>query len=179
VAVDNYLTSLGGSGLGVYTSARTHNGNYGLYFLADQTLWREHGKEDKAGQGLVGFFRVAEAPKNRNLAQLGVDGGLVYKGLIPGRDWDTLALGVSYLEMSSEIRRAQEDINATLASVGQSPAFSVLADYEAVIELSYKFQLAAWWTVQPSIQRVLHPGGRTLSDTPDATVFILQTTLRF
>jgi porin len=181
VAVDNYLASIGSSGLGVFTAAtaRQHSGNYGIYFLADQTLWREQGKDDKAQQGLVGFFRVAEAPKNENIAQFGVDGGLVYKGLIPSRDWDTLALGVSYLEMSREIRRAQQDINSTLISLGGSPYFTHLADYEAVIELSYKFQLAAWWTLQPSIQRVIHPGGRLLADTPDSTVFILMTTLRF
>jgi porin len=179
VAVDNYLASIGQSGLGVYTSATTHQGNYGLYFLADQTLWRENGKDDKAQQGLAGFFRASEAPKNRNLAQLGVDGGLVYKGLIPGRDWDTLALAASYLEVSSDIRHAQEDINSTLVSFGSTPYFTALADYEGVIELSYKFQVSAWWTLQPSIQRVIHPGGRILSDTPDSTVFILQTTLRF
>jgi porin len=81
--------------------------------------------------------------------------------------------------MSSEIRRAQEDLNSTLLSVGSTPFFTALADYEAVVELSYKFQVAAWWTVQPSIQRVFHPGGRVFSDTADSTVFILQTTLRF
>ena len=64
-------------------------------------------------------------------------------------------------------------------SLGGTPYFTHLADYETVVELSYKFQVAAWWTVQPSIQRVIHPGGRTLNDTPDATIFILQTTLRF
>src|SRR2546421_55598 len=118
-------------------------------------------------------------PKVRKLAQLGVDGGLVYKGLIPGRDWDTLALAASYLEISDEVRRAQADINSTLVSFGSTPYFTHLADYEAVIELSYKFQMAAWWTVQPCVERVIHPGGRLIANTPDSTVFILQTTLRF
>jgi len=118
VAVDNYLASIGQPGLGVFTSARTRNGNYGVYFLADQTLWREKGKDDQAQQGLVGFFRVAGAPSDRNLAQLGIDGGLVYKGLIPGRDWDTLALAGSYLEISDDLHRAQKDINSILVSLG-------------------------------------------------------------
>ena len=179
VAVDNYLASIGQPGLGVFTTARRHSGNYGIYFLADQTLWRERGKDDPAQQGLVGFFRAAGAPSDRNLAQLGIDGGFVYKGLIPGRDWDTLALAASYLEISDDLHRAQRDINSTLASVGAPPFFTHLADYETVVELSYKLQVAAWWTVQPSIQRVIHPGARTLNDIPDATVFILQTTLRF
>jgi len=160
--------------------ARTHEGNYGLYLLADQMLWREIGKEDVARQGLVGFFRVATAPEDRNLASFGVDGGLVYKGLIPSRDWDTIGLAGSYMEISDDLSRAQKDINSSLAAnFGLPPAFTKLADYEAVIEANYKAQLTAWWTVQTSLQRVIHPGGRVQADIPDAWVLILQTTLRF
>ena len=158
----------------------THAGDYGAYFLAEQQLFRERAKSDPAKQGLVGFFRVEGAPADRNLAQFGVDGGLVYKGLIPGRDWDTLALGLSYLEISDDIRRGQQNANAFAASLGAPAPFGKLADYEGVIELSYKAQLTAWWTLQPSIQRVLHPGGQISPNAPgDAWVFILQTTLRF
>ncbi len=160
--------------------AKTHDGNYGLYFLADQVLWRENSPaEDPAGQGLVGFFRVAGAPKDRNLAQFGIDGGLVYKGLIPSRDWDTLGLAASYMEISDDLHRAQRDINRTLTGLGAPSAFRKLADYETVIEASYKAQMTAWWTLQPSVQRVFHPGGRVVADIPDAWVFIIQTTLRF
>ncbi|MGH7953512.1 MAG: carbohydrate porin [Limisphaerales bacterium] len=156
-----------------------HQYNYGAYFLAEQQLYREIGKDDPAQQGLVGFFRVAGAPADRNLAQFGVDGGLVYKGLIPKRDWDTLGLAASYLEISDDIRHAQRDINTLAVGLGGSPPFAKLADYEGVIELNYKAQLTAWWTIQPSLQRVFHPGGRISADIPDAWVFIVQTTLRF
>src|SRR6185503_9231240 len=79
---------------------RTHSGNYGLYLLADQMLFREVEKDDPAQQGVAGFFRVGWAPEDRNLASLGIDGGLVYKGLIPTRDWDTLGVAASYLQIS-------------------------------------------------------------------------------
>jgi len=158
---------------------RLHEYNYGAYFLAEQQLYREIGKDDPSQQGLVGFFRVAGAPPDRNLAQLGVDSGLVYKGLIPKRDWDTLSLGISYLEISDDIRRAQHDVNVLAVGGGGSPPFAKLADYEGVIEFSYKAQMTAWWTIQPSLQRVFHPGGRISTDIPDAWVFIIQTTLRF
>ncbi|HWV98740.1 MAG TPA: carbohydrate porin [Candidatus Acidoferrum sp.] len=154
-----------------------HKGNYGIYFLAEQQLFRETDKSDPAKQGLLGFFRVGAAPADRNLAQLGIDGGLVYKGLIPNRDWDTIAFGASYLQMSDDIRHAQRDANATALAFGAPPPFPQLADYETVLEVSYKAQLTAWWTLQPSLQRVFHPGGSAAI--PDATVFILQTTLRF
>jgi porin len=167
-------------GFGLITGpARFRDGNYGLYFLADQTLWREASKEDPARQGLTGFFRTAYAPKDRNLAQLGIDGGVVYKGLIPSRDWDTLGLAISYLEISDDLRDAQRDINGAFVAGGFPAPFTKLADHETVIELSYKAQLTAWWTLQPSIQRVFHPGGRVLSDIPDAWAFVLQTALRF
>jgi porin len=173
-AFDNILAGLGAPPFGVFPNPATHKGNYGLYFLADQMLWREIGKDDPAQQGLAGFFRLGYAPPDRNLAQFGADGGLVYKGLIPTRDWDTLAIGASYLEISDDLKRAQRDINKVVPG-----AFTKIADYEAVLELSYKAQMTAWWTVQPSLQRVFHPGGRVSANIPDAWVFIVQTTLRF
>jgi porin len=177
-AFDNVLAALGQTPLGIFPNPRTHSGNYGAYFLADQVLWREVGKDDPAQQGLVGFFRVAGAPSDRNLASWGIDGGLVYKGLIPTRDWDTLALAGSYLEISDDLRRAQRDLNDLIVGMGGAAPFTHLADYEAVIELSYKAQLTAWWTLQPSVQRVFHPGARVLADIPDAWVVIVQTSLR-
>jgi porin len=83
------------------------------------------------------------------------------------------------MEISDDLSDAQRDINALIIGGGGPAPFSKIADYEAVIELSYKAQLTAWWTLQPSIQRVFHPGGRILADIPDAWAFVLQTTLRF
>ena len=60
---------------------------------------------------------------------------------------------------------------------GAPAPFPNVSDYEAAIELSYKLQLTAWWTLQPDFQYVFHPGGS--ANVPDAVVFILQTTLRF
>lgn len=147
---------------------------YGLYFLVDQTLYREADKEDPAQQGLVGFFRLTGAPPDRNLTEFSIDGGLVYKGLIPTRDYDSIALAGSYLKMSEDIRSGQETVNAV--APGFFPDDS-LVDYEAVVELSYKAQMTAWWTLHASVQRAIHPGGSAAI--PDAWVFILASTLRF
>ncbi len=168
------------NGFGLITEpANFTEGNYGFYFVADQTLWREIGKEDPAHQGLVGFFRVATAPKDRNLADLGIDGGLVYKGLIPKRDWDTFAVAFSYLHISEDIADAQRDINAAFAAAAMDAPFTELADYEAVLEISYKAQLTAWFTLQPSVQRVFHPGGYVQGEIPDAWAVIVQAVFRF
>jgi porin len=153
---------------------KTHSGNYGVYLLADQMLYRERDAEDPAKQGLAGFFRVAAAPEDRNLTSFGIDGGLVYKGLIPTRDWDTIGVAASYLEISDDISEGQKFINSFFPR-GFEP-FTV-ADYEAVIEASYRAQITAWWTLQPDIQWVIHPGGSDAIS--DAVVFLVMTTLRF
>ena len=160
-----------GANFGLGTGTRMHRGNYGVYLLAEKMLYREAGSVDTAMQGLTGFIRLGHAPADRNIAELGIDAGLVYKGLIPGRDYDSIAIAGSYLKMSNDLRRAQRAANAV------APGSFVVSDYEAAVEFSYKFQMAAWWTLQPSIQYAMHPGGSKAI--PDAWVGIIQMTLRF
>ena len=153
-------------------SPTVHSGTWGGYLLLDQMLYREVGKNDPAQQGLVGFFRVTGAPPDRNLTQFGLDGGLGYKGLIPTRDYDSLSIAGSYLQMSRDLRRGQNDVNSIFPGY-----FPALVDYEGVFEVNYKAQLTAWWTANASVQRVFHPGGSAAIR--DAWAFILGTTLRF
>jgi porin len=166
--LDVYEATLAAFGAG--PPARNLSGNYGVYFLADQYLSMEKAEDDPAKQGLIGFFRVAGAPSDRNLTQFGVDGGLVYRGPIPGRDWDTVGIAGSYLELSDDVARA-------FAAVGLPEP-----DYEAVVEFSYRAQMTAWWTLQADVQWIMHPGAKTDPTRPpidDALVFIVQTGLRF
>ena len=156
---------------GLNPAPRQHTGNYAGYLIAEHQLYLENGKTDPAQRGLIGFFRALAAPSDRNLTQLELDAGLVYRGLIPTRDWDSFAVAFSYLGFSDDLRRAQQDIN-TIA-----PGSFVPVDYENVVEVNYRAQLTAWWTLQGSFQHVFHPGGSAAL--PDANVFILQTTLRF
>lgn len=156
---------------GLNPTPRQRSGNYGIYFIAEHQLWLEHGKADPAQQGLVGFARALAGPADRSLTQLELDAGLVWRGLIPRRDWDSIALAFSHLAFSHELRRAQQQINLL------APGSFVPVDYENVIELNYRAQLTAWWQLQISYQHVFHPGGsRAL---PGADVLALQTTLRF
>ena len=157
---------------GITRGDKVHDGNYGFYVLGEQMLYREAAdNEDPAKQGLIGFLRAEAAPSDRNLTEWGVDGGLVWKGLIPSRDYDSLSIAGSYLRISDDIRRGQRAANSVL------PGAFVVGDYEGVIELNYKAQIAAWWTLQPSLQYAMHPGGSSAIE--NAWVFIIQTTLRF
>ncbi|MHC1765433.1 MAG: carbohydrate porin [Verrucomicrobiia bacterium] len=150
-----------------------HPGNYGVYALAEQTLFRESIRHDPARQGLVGFLRAAAAPQDRNLTELELAGGLVYTGPFPTRDYDTVGIAASYLRMSDDIRDAVKNANS-LYGIGLA-----VPDSETVLEFSYKAQLTAWWTLQPSLQWVIHPGGRgNGQDIPDAVAFLVFTTFR-
>ena len=166
---DSYNSIFYASGLS--SSLETHHGNYGGYILAEQQLYLENGKGDPARQGLIGFFRSLAAPANRNLTELELDGGLIYRGLIPTRNWDSLAIAYSYLQFSHDIHNSQETINQ------MAPGSFVPVDAEQLVEVSYKVQATAWWTIQPSFQWVIHPGGSSAIE--NACAFILQTTLRF
>jgi porin len=146
-----------------------HSGNFGVYALVDHELHQEIGRDDPARQGLVGFLRAAGAPSKQNLTELEFSGGLVYKGLIPGRDWDTVGLAGSYLQIS-------DDVSDAYASLGLPEP-----DFEGVVEASYRAQLTAWWTLQTSLQYIIHPGGKTdpIQDPDNAVVLLFQSAFRF
>jgi porin len=166
---DNYDTVLSFAGLGA--GPTVHSGNYGIYATADQMLYREQDAQDAAKQGMGAFARAGYAPEDRNLVEWALDGGLVYRGLIPSRDYDSLGLTAAWMWMSSDLASGQRAVNAL------APGTFKPVDYEGLVELTYKAQLTAWWTLQPSVQRVIQPGGSSVHR--DAWAIIVLTTLRF
>ena len=120
-----------------------HRDNFGFYVIAEQLLWRTSGSSDK---GLGVFFRAGGNPADRNLIEFHLDGGVTYAGLVPGRDNDTLGLGMSYERVSAARRNLAADANAVS---GQSLP---LPDFESALELSYQAQLAPWWVAEPDAQ---------------------------
>lgn len=159
-----------------FAETYNHSGDHGIYAIADQTVWH-----DKNGHALSIFARTGGAPSDRNLVSFYADGGLGYVGLIPGRDNDTLALGVAYMKISGDARNLDRDTQALTAD----PAYP-LRDHETVFELSYTAQVAPWWSVQPDFQYIVHPGGHVTNpedasgDTIDnATVMGVRTSFTF
>jgi porin len=136
-----------------------HRGNWGLYALADQMVWRQ-------GDRSVNLFvRGGFSPADRNLLSWYVDGGAGFTGLLPGRPADVLTFGVAYAEISSDAVAADQD---ALAANGP-PSF--IRDHEVVFEVSYAFQIAPWWIVKPDFQYIIHPGGNVAHpDDPTVTV---------
>jgi porin len=153
-----------------------HTGNFAIYGVADQMVWRS---QDKS-QSLSAFLRVGGAPGNRNLVSLYVDGGLGFAGLFPGREKDVLTLGVAYAKISGDASDLDRDTRAA-----GDPAFPI-RDQETVIELNYLAQITPWFTVQPDIQYIVHPGGNvqnpndvTGGTIPNALVIGVRASLTF
>jgi porin len=124
-------------------------GNYGVYVLVDQQVYRE-GPADSP-QGLTPFATVTYAPADRNTFPLFFSAGLVYQGLLSGRDRDTTAFGLAYGRFSRHLPRQI---------------------FEMELEWTYEIALAPWLTVQPDMQYIVRPGGT--GDIPNAWVIGVQ-----
>jgi porin len=144
-------------------------GNGGFYVTVEQELTRENSGEDEDHQGLGAFARVGGADGDRNPVQVYVDGGLTYRGLIPGRDADVCGVGVAYGGMSRDLRRLGVDGN----EFGQ--LVEPLPDYEMVVEGAYQLEVRSGWVLQGVLQYIVHPGGSTALE--DALVLGVRTTL--
>jgi porin len=123
-------------------------GDWGMYGVIDQMLWR--GDERSASV----FVRGGFAPSDRNLVSWYVDGGVGFKGLVPGRADDTLTLGVAHSNISKDA--AALDRDTFLLNGSPFP----IRTAETVFELSYILQMTPWWTVQPDLQYIVYPGGK-------------------
>jgi len=139
------------------TDAQRHQGNWAVYAILDQMLWRRPGE---AGGGLGFFVRGTLMPDDRNQAPYYVDTGLVLKGTFEGRDDDVAAIGFAYAGASD--RLAQRDADRRAAGVSTAGDH----DYEAMLEVSYRYKVTPWMTLVPDAQYIMHPGGT--SDYVDA-----------
>jgi len=124
--------------------------NKGVYVILEKQLWAE---KDAPAQGLTGFLRLGAADKKINQLDCYLGFGLVYTGLIPGRDDDVLGLGVAYAH------------NGTLFREALGPETFAA---ETAIELVYHAQLTPWLALMPELQYIIHPG--TFAGIGDALV---------
>ena len=158
--------------------ARTHSGDYGVYGVIDQMLWRLPGGDPKKGVGA--FARASFSPSDRNLIDLYAEAGVNFMGLWDKRPDDNFGLAASFSRLSPGLREL--DLEKAFFAKTALP----LRDYELVVELTYQAQIVAGWTVQPDFQYIFHPGGGTIDPInpfvgriPDAAVFGVRTQISF
>ncbi len=153
-----------------------------LYWQADQQLFREPTPEEPAAkgpsdgktvvtkpkpsdQGLSLFSLINFAPKFNNNIPFYFHTGLVYKGLIPGRDNDQTGVAFAYGNYSAYKQIVDEDNGRPVQT------------YEGVLEFDYRVQINKWAYFQPSLQYIIRPGATGL--TANAAVIGFQTGITF
>jgi porin len=149
-------------------AVRSVEGNYGVYAVVDQELWREKGSDT---DGLGSFARVVVVPGGRNAVNFSAEGGLVYRGLFQKEGADALGLACAWINASDRVRKAVRSANTADQLALIEP------DHEAIFELTYSYQITSWWSIQPDVQWIVHPGGSGAIE--DALVLGLRSALAF
>ena len=135
---------------------RAHRGDYSIYAVADQMLWR--GDRDP-NHTVNAFGRVMGAPQgDRNLILFSMNAGLVVHEPIRNRADDTFGLGMGYVHVSGSVSDADRDV-ARYASVTEPGGYNPVRGSETYIEATYQYQMRPWWQIQPDLQYVFDPGG--------------------
>lgn len=110
---------------------------WGFYFDAEQIFWRENPVDEDDEQGLGGFLQYSKVyPDDLVEFPEYFGAGLVYQGLLPGRDDDGLGAGVAACRLNG----------------GGT-------NRETVIECYYKVALRPGAVLQPDVQYVVSPSG--------------------
>ena len=103
--------------------------NYGLYFLADQTIWQKN--EDN---NLGVFAQIAVSPSNLNIHNYYLGGGINYSGIFI--DGDVFGFAAAHAGFNN-------------SSIGN----------ETTIETFYKTEIIEHICIQPDIQYIINPAG--------------------
>ena len=133
-----------------------HFGNFGIYGVIDQQIYRPpHGEPDS---GVSVYSRASLSPSDRNLVDAYIDGGVVFAGLIQNRPKDRFGAGFIYARFSDSVSGFDQDQIAYTGVPGP------VRDREISVELTYVAQVVSGWTVQPDFQFISHPNGQAGRD---------------
>ncbi|MBU3665856.1 MAG: carbohydrate porin [Chthoniobacterales bacterium] len=146
-----------------FGSTQTAPNAYGFYWHADQKVYEETLGSD---EGLTLWSAFVLSPQ-QNMAKLPFqwNSGIVYQGLLPGRDNDSAIFGLAYGNFSSDYSNSGGAYNGDPAS------------FEMALEWGYHIQLNRFFYVQPDLQYIIQPGGT--GSTPNALVLGAQIGVTF
>jgi porin len=120
----------------------SHLTNWGFYGLFEMDIYKE---KENSRQGLSVHGRIGVANDVVNQFDYYIGGGLVYTGLLPGREKDLLGLGFAFGHNSYPWRLD----NRTNDFCPQS--------FETNIEFTYNMQITPAIHLQPDIQYYINP----------------------
>ena len=146
------------------------DGNNGFYGIVDQAVWQDK-SDPKQTREIDLFFRAGNALGDRSIFDYYFDGGVTFTGLIPDRPSDIFGVATAYGHIGSGLQGYTEDEN------NFDGTDVPVADYEQNIEFTYVAQLSQWWTVEPDLQVLNHPGGSAAI--PNALVLGCRTIINF
>lgn len=152
------------------------DGNQGVYVLGERMIYREPAADGVIGhrhrprrhlykgpdQGLSVFLRFGVADEDVNQFSHYIGTGVIYTGLVPGRDQDRLGVAAA-------IARNGEPFKERLRAAGEPRPGE-----EVSVELTYHLDLTDWLALQPDVQYVINPGAGANGDLDDALVLGLR-----
>jgi porin len=129
-----------------------HHGDFGIYAVADQLVWVDPEESDRT---INLFARAMGAPQaDRNLITFSLNAGLTFHEPFLHRDDDTFGIGMGYAKVGGAAAALDR------ATAAYNPGtFVPTRGGETYLELTYQYQVAPWWQIQPDLQYVFNPGG--------------------
>ena len=128
-----------------------HHGNFSLYGVMDQMVWRS---KDDANRTLNVFVRPMFTPyQDRNLVCASINAGFALKAPLPARDNDEFGVEMGTVWAASGASNFDRQMQFFQPSV-----YTPVRSSETFIEASYQFQVLPSWVVQPDVQYFINPG---------------------
>ena len=152
-------------------------GNYAIYAVADQTIWRSADPARNVSAFIRPMFTTLQ---DRNLIAFSVNGGLTLHDPFAGRDNDVFGLGFGVARVTSGASNYDRDLQ-----VFEPTVYTPVRNTETFLEATYQMQVLPSWQIQPDVQYVIDPGaGLANPDEPTQKIkneFVvgLRTTITF
>lgn len=155
---------------------KTRNNLYGIYALAEQTIF-SLGENPKSGVRLF-FGGGWSDPKVATYTESEI-AGLIVQGFLKSRPDDFVDFGYFRSQVNSKVIAQQTQVEISQFSNGLISEFHPLASAETDYEVGYHAQLTPWLALQPNVQYRHQPGAFSYRHISDNWAFGLKTTVKF
>ncbi len=145
------------------------DGAHGIYGFAAQRLWFRNPGIDNTGVG--GFCQFGANNTNTSPVREFVGAGLTAFGLVPGRKFDSLGVGLAWSELNTD------PAAGSFFFPDGAPGPAPLRSNEWMMQAYYQVNVRAGVYFQPTMSYIPNPGQRP--DIPDAFAITARLTILF